>query len=227
MKRSIQVFTTIMTVIFCLGFSRAQDSDVGGWYMYLGNNKISKNINWHNEIQYRNYNWGGDLEQLLLRTGFGYNLTENNNNLLLGYGYISSRPYIDGEKQTINENRIFQQFVHKFKINKFHFQNRYRLEERFIEDIYKTRFRFMMGVTLPLNHKDLREKTLYLIANDELFINFKSPLFDRNRYFAGLGYKINKYFRVEAGYLVQAYENDSRGQFQLTFGNSMPFYKSE
>ncbi len=48
----------------------------------------------HNEIQYRNYEFAGDLEQLLLRTGVGYNL-DNTTNLLLGYGYIKSENYIN------------------------------------------------------------------------------------------------------------------------------------
>lgn len=35
-----------------------------------------------------------DLEQLLLRIGVGYNLTENNNNIFLGYGFINSQNYV-------------------------------------------------------------------------------------------------------------------------------------
>jgi len=66
----------------------AQESAIGNWLMYLGNQKINNRWNWHHEIQYRNYNFVGDLEQLLLRTGIGYNLSANNNNLLLGYTYI-------------------------------------------------------------------------------------------------------------------------------------------
>lgn len=61
--------------------------------IYFGNNKLNEKFNIHNEVQYRNYNAVGDLEQLLLRTGLGYNLTPNNNNLLLGYGFIRSENY--------------------------------------------------------------------------------------------------------------------------------------
>ena len=72
----------------------AQDSDLGNWFIFLGNKKLDSRWDFHYEVQYRNYNAIGDLEQLLLRTGIGYNLTENNNNLLLGYGYILSENYI-------------------------------------------------------------------------------------------------------------------------------------
>ena len=56
----------------------------------LGNKDLNSSLNWHHEIQHRNYNVLGELEQLLVRTGLGYNVNENNN-ILLGYGFIDSR----------------------------------------------------------------------------------------------------------------------------------------
>src|SRR5690606_799563 len=92
----------------------AQQSKVGNWFNYFGNQSINEKWNWHNEIQYRNYNFAGDLEQLLLRTGIGYNLTENNN-LLLGYGFIHSQPYLSNtdQKSSFDEHRIFQQYINR------------------------------------------------------------------------------------------------------------------
>ena len=66
-------------------FASSQDSDFGNWLLYIGDKKLDSKWNIHNEVQYRNYNAIGDLEQLLLRTGIGYNLTENNNNILLTF----------------------------------------------------------------------------------------------------------------------------------------------
>ena len=94
----------------------AQESDFGNWLIYFGDKKISNKFNWHHEVQYRNYNFIGDTEQLLLRTGIGYNLSEKNNNILLGYGFIYSEPYIkntdektDVTREKDNENVIFQE----------------------------------------------------------------------------------------------------------------------
>ena len=75
----------ILLVLFLTANGNAQSTDIGNWFLYFGNQKINNRWNWHNEVQYRNYNFAGDLEQLLLRTGIGYNLTENNNNVLLGF----------------------------------------------------------------------------------------------------------------------------------------------
>ncbi|KPH15338.1 hypothetical protein AMQ68_05935 [Chryseobacterium sp. ERMR1:04] len=206
-------------------FSFAQKNDLGAWYMYFGNNKISKKLNFHNEIQYRNFDGIGDLEQLLIRTGIGYDLTENNNNVLLGYGFILSQPYVNGEKKENIEHRIFQQYITKQKFGRFYLQHRYRLEERFLADDFRMRFRYMLGVNIPINNKEMLPKTFYGSVYNEIFLNLNSPTFDRNRVYGALGYVINKNMRIEAGYMNQIQENKNRGQIQIGFYNNIPFTK--
>jgi hypothetical protein len=106
----------ILLLLSCtslFGCLYAQESAFGNWLIYFGNKQIDTRWNIHNEVQYRTYDWGGDLEQLMLRTGLGCNLTEKNNNLLLGYGYILSENYLDRseDKVSVKEHRIFQQFI--------------------------------------------------------------------------------------------------------------------
>ena len=110
-KSKIAALTIALVLPF---FALSQDSNLGNWLIYIGNKKLNSKWNIHNEVQYRNYNAIGDLEQLLLRTGVGYNITEGNN-LLLGYGYILSENYIgeSDDKVSVNEHRIFQQFTTK------------------------------------------------------------------------------------------------------------------
>src|SRR5664279_2673511 len=94
-KLIIKLFYSLFLFLFSFAPVKlhAQKSDVGSWFIYFGNQQINKKWNWWNEVQYRNYNFIGDLEQLVFRTGIGYNLTENNNNVLLGYAFIYSEPY--------------------------------------------------------------------------------------------------------------------------------------
>lgn len=214
--------------VLCFGsvLSFAQESDLGAWYMYFGNNKISKKLNFHNEIQYRNFDGIGDLEQLLIRTGIGYDLTENNNNVLLGYGFILSQPYVKGEKSENSEHRIFQQFITKQKFGRFNLQHRYRLEERFLQDDFRMRFRYLLGLNIPINNKEMLPKTLYFSAYNEIFLNLDSPVFDRNRVYGALGFIINKNMRIEAGYMNQLQENKNRGQIQIGFYNNIPFTRN-
>lgn len=206
-------------------FCFAQKNDLGAWYMYFGNNKISKKLNWHNEIQYRSFDGGTDLEQLLIRTGIGYDLSENNNNILLGYGFILSQPYMDGEKQENIEHRIFQQYITKQKFGRFNIQHRYRLEERFLEEDFRMRFRYYLNFNIPINNKEMLPKTFYASVYNEIFLHLDSPAFDRNRVYGALGYVISKNLRIEAGYMNQIQENKNRGQIQIGFYNNIPFSK--
>lgn len=215
----------LMIFGFTVTATYAQKNDLGAWYMYFGNNKISKKLNFHNEIQYRNFDGIGDLEQLLIRTGIGYDLTENNNNILLGYGFILSQPYVNGEKKENIEHRIFQQYITKQKFGRFYVQHRYRLEERFLQDDFRMRFRYLLGLNIPINNKEMLPKTFYGSVYNEIFLHFNSPTFDRNRVYGALGYVINKNMRIEAGYMNQIQENRNRGQIQIGFYNSIPFTK--
>ena len=206
----------------------AQESETGNWMMYFGNQKLSDRWNWHNEIQYRNYNFAGDLEQLLLRTGIGYNLSANNNNLLLGYAYIHGEPYVAGtdEKTNVNEHRIFQQFISRQQFGRFYLQHRYRIEERFIEDDFKMRFRYFLGLNVPINKKEMVSKAIYLSLYNEIFIQPKSPVFDRDRVYGAIGYVFSSNLKVEAGMMAQLLENSDRAQFQIALFNTFPLMKS-
>lgn len=204
---------------------QAQKNDLGAWYMYFGNNKISKKFNLHNEIQYRNFNAVGDLEQLMIRTGIGYDLSEDNNNVLAGYAFILGRPYENGEKTENIEHRIFQQYITKQKFGRFNLQHRYRLEERFMEDDFRMRFRYYLNVSIPINNKEMLPKTFYASVYNEIFLHLDSPVFDRSRVYGALGYVINKNMRIEAGYMNQIQENKNRGQIQIGFYNNIPFTK--
>lgn len=204
-----------------LGYSQSS-SDLGNWLIFFGDKKINNNWNWHHEAQYRNYNAIGDLEQLLLRTGIGYNLTENNNNVLFGYAFIHSQNYESGleEKATTDEHRIFQQFITRQSIGRVKALHRYRFEQRWIERAFSLRFRYFLSLNIPLNNKDMVDKTFYLSTYNEIFINSKDNIFDRNRLYGGLGYRLSKTLRFEAGYMNQFLENGGRDQINLiTFVN--------
>lgn len=197
--------------------AKSQESDLGNWLMYMGNVQMNERWNWHNEAQLRNYNAIGDLEQLLLRTGIGYDLTEGNNNLLLGYGYILSSNYLQGtsEKESFSEHRVFQQFITKQTNWRVKLLHRYRFEQRFFEDDFRLRFRYFLSLNIPLNHKNMEDDTWYLSVYDELFVQTENTVFDRNRLYGGLGYKLSSSLRFELAYMTQMFSQGSRDQVNL------------
>ena len=107
----------------------AQSSKTGNWLIYFGNQPLNNKWNVWNEVQYRNYNFVGDLQQFLIRTGVGYNLSENNNNVLMGYAYVYSENYFDKSdvKLSSEEHRIYQQFLTRQNFTPFAIQHRYRI----------------------------------------------------------------------------------------------------
>ncbi|MBK9981033.1 MAG: DUF2490 domain-containing protein [Saprospiraceae bacterium] len=218
MKRFV---LTLLILIPIAGFS--QKSDVGNWFIYFGNQKINNKWNWWNEVQYRNYNFAGDLQQLLLRTGVGYNLTENNNNVLLGYAFIKSQRYIPNsdDKVGTNEHRLYQQFITRQNFGRVFIQHRYRIEERFLADDFKMRFRYFLSLNVPLNKKTMEAKAIYASAYNEIFLNSTNTLFDRNRLYGALGYVFSKNFRMEAGFMNQTLESSYRNQFQIVLFNNL------
>jgi hypothetical protein len=64
----------VAILLLTISTAHTQKSDFGNWWIFFGNQKIKKNWNFHYEVQYRNYNFLGDMSQLLARTGFGYNI---------------------------------------------------------------------------------------------------------------------------------------------------------
>lgn len=190
---------------------QSQEEGPGNWLIYIGSKQLNSKWNWHHEIQYRNYNALGDLEQLLIRTGLGYNLGSRSN-VLLGYGYINSENFTgSGNNQTtVEEHRIFQQFITKQSIGKVSLQHRYRFEQRFVESDFKTRFRYFLSMNIPF-----KNPKYYLSAYNEIFLNGASNVFDRNRIYGGLGYKISKGIKLELGYMSQVFETSSRDQINI------------
>lgn len=222
MNKIIVRLLSVTLLLFLSITIHAQNSDLGNWLIYLGDKKINTKWNWHHEVQYRNYNAVGDLEQLLLRTGVGYNITDNSN-LLLGYGFIHSQNYIENSdiKVNVNEHRIFQQYITRQSVGRANLQHRYRFEQRWIEEsAFRLRFRYFISVNVPINNTELTDNTWYASAYNEIFINNNQTLFDRNRLYAGLGYKLNSNTRFEVGYMNQFLNNENRDQINLiTFIN--------
>jgi hypothetical protein len=210
---------TFFLFLFLPLYGFAQPGALGNWFIYVGNKSIGERWNWHHEAQYRNYDAIGDLEQLLVRTGLGYNLTEKNNNVLLGYGFILSENYLAGtaDKTSLKEHRIYQQFLTRQAFGRFGVQHRYRFEQRFLEgqDEPRLRLRYFLALTIPLNHPTLAPNTWYLSAYNEIFLNTVANVFDRNRLYGGLGYSLSKNVRFEVGYMNQFLANGSRDQVNL------------
>jgi hypothetical protein len=218
------------------GFStlRAQDSDLGNWMMYFGNIPINEKWNVHAEAQYRNFNAIGDLEQFVLRTGLGYNFSENNHNLLAGYAYFFHEPYIPGtdEKRNFGEHRFWQQFIARDRVGRVNFLHRYRFEQRFFDGREQYRLRYFLSLNIPITKNKMEKNAFYASLYNEIFVKLDAPYLDRNRFYVAGGYVVSRDLRFEIGWMDQIVFDGqdinpvSRPQFQIACFHTMRFLQN-
>lgn len=208
--------------LFCSkSFAQVDEGQLGGWYMYFGNTKLNEGPwGFQGDVQYRNWNLMGDMEQLLLRGGPTYQLAKSKIKFTLGYASITTGT--PGESTaTIHENRIYQEAFIPGKLgNWIYLNHRFRFEQRFVESAdFKTRFRYAFFFNIPLTGEEMDKGVLYLAVYDELFIDLQD-FFDRNRFYTALGYNIAKGLRTQFGYMIQSTDIWNKGQLQVSLHHS-------
>ena len=101
------------------------------------------------------------------------------------------------------ERRTWQEISYGTKHNRFSLKQRFRFEQRFLEDIkpiYRARYNLKAVYPLP-------DSRWSMVSFNEIFFNLNSrgrgpaPGLDQNRLFAGLGLDVSTNARVETGYL--------------------------
>lgn len=230
MKKMILLMACAL--MFSNAIAQVNDDKVGAWYMYFWNTTIKDSTAWgfQGDIQYRNWNTVGDLEQLLLRGGVTYSPKASNIKLTLGYGHITTGAFGSDNSETTTESRIYQEAIIPSKVGKrFYFNHRFRFEQRFVEDQdFRTRYRYNLFLNVPLNKTTLDQKALYLALYNELFINGQQdigdgrsvPYFDRNRTYAALGYALKNNLKVQLGVMRQTTNSWKKDQLQVSLHHS-------
>ncbi len=227
MKKNIYVLIIgICLLVSKNGNAQINEDKMGAWYMYFFNTTF-KDGPWgvQGDLQYRNWNIAGDLEQLLLRGGITYKPKKADIKLTLGYGNVTTGSY-GSDKSTSGENRIYQEALFPVQFgNRIYTNHRFRYEQRFVEDQdLRTRYRYNLFLNIALNKAKMDKKTLYLALYNELFINGQRSIgngntveiFDRNRFYAALGYIIKKGLKIQFGIMNQTTDNWSKNQLQLS-----------
>lgn len=208
-------------------FTFSQEDKTGAWTMYFGMNRISDKFSIHTEVQYRNHTFGSiNTEQLLLRTGLNYHFSKKAM-VTAGYAFVPSYIFESEQKNPeIIEHRIWQQFILTNKIGRVKFEHRYRIEQRWIEQYYKNRFRYRIMLFIPINKPVIEKGSLFVGLYDEIFLNTEKDFFDRNRLYGALGYQFNKTTSLQVGMLHQQLTNFGKWYFQVALTFNPDFRKS-
>lgn len=225
-----------LSILFILSLSlllpsnslaQPNEKQLGTWYMYFVNGTF-KESDWgmQGDLQYRNWNIAGDLEQLLIRGGLTYKPKKSIVKFTLGYGNISTGAY-GADKAITQESRIYQEALFPVQLgSRFYSNHRFRYEQRFVEgQEFRTRYRYNLFVNIPLNKSSIEDKTVYLAFYNELFINGQRDIgngntveiFDRNRLYTALGYAIKKNLKIQLGFMRQSTDSWGKNQLQVSF----------
>lgn len=220
---------SLLLILVSVSLSTAQidQSKTGAWYMYFFNTQFKNSqFGLQGDLQYRNWNTIGDLEQLLIRTGVTYTPKDANMLFTLGIANITTGDFGDSNATT-GETRFYQEALFPQKLgNRVYLNHRFRYEQRFVDhQDFRTRYRYNLFMNLPVNKTSLEKNAVYVALYNEIFINGETnigdnrsvELFDRNRTYLGLGYVLKPSQRIQLGWMNQKTVLWGKGQLQLSF----------
>lgn len=219
-QRTIFIKAILIGVVFYCTKLSAQDY-LGGWHLANAKFVLSQKWSAWAEIQTRSWKLTNRFYYHELKTGFSYQLNPSAN-VLMGFGQYGTYDNTGNYKPPVtHEFRMWEQLTLTNNIDRLKLEHRYRVEQRFFGPNYKNRFRYRLNGIVPLNHRSIVNKTVYVSVYDEIFLNNRAPHFERNRIFGGAGYQFTKLFTFQAGYINQYdYRNPghfSKGYLQTTF----------
>ncbi len=208
------------------------------WLHYFGTHRFTKEWSLHTEVQVRRADFLASWQQLLLRTGINYHLTDNVT-LTAGYCYVGTHPYGTQPIRAFRpEHRPWEQVMVRHFEGNAEFQHRFRLEQRILGDFeatptqpasgadYQNRMRYRCLFTLPLEGDRVRANTWFVNVYDEIFINFgetvRYNVFDQNRIGANLGFQFLPNANVQLGFMNQTIQKANGYQFESN--NTLMFF---
>ena len=208
MKHTKHLFFIVL--LFTSRIASAQLTETQGWFFLSHTQTLSKKFDLLADVQTRSANHFDYLTTLLLRGALSYNFSQQQS-VALGYAYKGDW---EEDEQSIkdysHENRIYEQYIYKFKIRRVEMMFRARLEQRWVvEQVtnFSQRGRLFLSAQIPLIADTAFNKGPYLGVQNELFLNIQhkdnvnNSAFDQNRAFTSLGYRFSKKMDAELGYL--------------------------
>jgi hypothetical protein len=180
------------------------------WFGYFNQTRFTEKSGVWADVHWRlNDNFVNETHALLARLGYIYYVTDKGR-LSVGYAY-QKQPGHHGAADQL-EHRSWQQFQWIEKKSWFNMMQWVRFEQRFRKtsteqdyDFSNYRLRYNIGLTFPLNKKEVTPKTPFFFTNNEVFINFGENIvnnyFDQNRFFVGFGYQFTSHLNAQLGYM--------------------------
>ncbi len=181
--------------------AKSVENDFGLWTAININAPITDKVQSRFQISPRWLDDVTDFNQFILHGLLGYKF---NKYVSFYQGYAWSTLYIPNFRR---EQRPYQELLFFHNIDKLSFEHRFRLDERFMQDVdgVSMRARYRIKGSYPLG----MSKKWSLIMFDELFVILNSKDdgpqagIDQNRTYIGINRKLNENMNIDLGYQLQ------------------------
>jgi hypothetical protein len=215
--------------LLLIGNSCFSQTTFNGWLAVNNMFRVNKKFSIHLDVQARSTDQLEHLNTFIFRPGLNWHFRKNMI-ATLGYGYFLGRRVNTGISGYAPEQRIWQQLVINHFVSFIPIQHRFRLEQRFISQTevengdlkvysnsFANRFRYFSRAIIPFNGSKPFVKGVFGALQNEVFLNIgdksavNGKLFDQNRLYLALGYRLSAKFDLEAGYMNQyvSHSNDN------------------
>ena len=221
----------ILTVIFLAGsisFISMAQTQFTGWTALFTTFKTGKKTSIHADVQIRSSDELKQVQTLLLRTGLNIHLSKKII-ITAGYAFIHNKRSIGNVSGYVPEHRVWEQLIYTHKLKNIFVAHRFRLEQRFISktvvvnnelenegNVYANRFRYFIRNILPFKTETSFKKGMFAALQNEVFLNIgntrnvNGSIFDQNRLYLALGYRLHTKADLEIGYMNQYVNGRSR-----------------
>lgn len=205
-----KILLSLLALVLVSRTVQAQITENQGWFFLSHTQTLTKKFDLLADVQTRSANRFDYLTTVLLRGALSYNINSQHS-VAFGYAYKGDWEKDDlSTKVYSHENRIYEQYIHEFRIRHIEMVFRTRLEQRWVnEDAtnFSQRGRLFLSAQIPLAADSTFTKGPYLGIQNEIFLNVQNrekvnkSVFDQNRAFGSLGYRFSKKMDAELGYL--------------------------
>ena len=197
-----------LILIFGKG-SSAQTTETAGWFFLSHAQELNKKWSYITDVQLRSSAGFAHVQNILFRPGLLYNLTDNQT-VGIGYTFFGTWDRNEMPHTFEPEHRIFEQYIVDIEKGRLALSNRFRLEQRFIQqssgNVFAQRFRHQVQLKVRLATDSAFNKGSFLKLQNEVFLNIQNKqhlngnFFDQTRPYAALGYRFTKKLEAELGW---------------------------
>jgi Protein of unknown function (DUF2490) len=198
------ILLIILTSLFSSSQLLTAQTSLGSWNIITLKMPLRQKWALFGEAQIRSLKFYSNFHYYEYKAGVQYKLHKQLT-IAIGVGNFDTYASGDNFKTPIvnDETRTWMQLTMNQPLQRLKMEHRYRAEQRWTSNGFRNRFRYRLGITLPIQKQIVEPAGFYAYAWNELFFTNTAPYFERNRVSAGMGHTFRTPFSVQLGWVNQ------------------------